>query len=115
MKVKSSSRGSVSVYELSGHLFGHPDGYAFLEEVRKKIREGASRVVVDMSAVDRIDSSGIGVLAAIVTSVGNAGGKSAFARISDQNWQLLEVVGLSRIIGNHPTVDAAVVAALGSK
>ena len=56
---------TIWVYTLSGGLFGSQEGYKFQNEVRSKVADGAKGIVIDLELVDRIDSSGIGILVAI--------------------------------------------------
>ena len=62
------------LYRLEGMLSGSTDSYRFQDEVREKIGSGTKMILVDLSGVKRIDSSGVGILVAIMWSASSAGG-----------------------------------------
>jgi len=95
------------VYTVSGHLYGLNNGYTFQDDVRGRVAQGARRVVVDLSAVDRIDSSGIGILASIMFSASQAGGGLVLAALPKRIEQLLSMAMLLDHIDRAETVDEA--------
>ena len=68
LTIEAKEQEQTAIYELGGDLYGDTEGYAFQEEVRKKIASGTRRLIVDLSSVHRIDSCGIGILASISIS-----------------------------------------------
>lgn len=91
----------------SGFLGGHAECYDFLEKIRMKIGDGMKRIVVDLADVDKVNSTGIGILAALLTSARNAEADIRFAGMSDHMWNIVCVVGLGRVIRNYPGVTEA--------
>jgi anti-anti-sigma factor len=96
------------IYTASGHLYGLNDGYKFQDDVRDRVAAGARKVVVDLSAVDRIDSSGIGILVTIMWSASNAGGGLILAALPERIEHLLSMAMLLDHIDHADTVDEAV-------
>jgi anti-sigma B factor antagonist len=47
---------------------------AFKQQVQEVVAAGASRVVVDLQAVDFVDSSGLGAMVSILKALGTQGG-----------------------------------------
>jgi anti-anti-sigma factor len=95
------------VYTVTGQLYGLNDGYKFQDDVRERVAAGARKVVVDLSAVDRIDSSGIGILVTIMWSASNAGGGLVLAALPDRIERLLAMAMLLDHIDHAGTVDEA--------
>jgi anti-sigma B factor antagonist len=95
------------VFSLKGSLFGSTDAYAFQQQVRDRIGEGASKVVIDLSGVDKIDSSGIGILVAVMWSASRAGGGMVLASIPPKVEKILEIAMLLDHIDHADSVDAA--------
>jgi anti-sigma B factor antagonist len=95
------------VYTLSGNLFGSPEGYGFQEEVRQRIVSGARRVVIDLAAVDRIDSSGVGILVATMWSASQAGAGLVLAALSPKVEKVLSIAMLLDHIDHAGSVDEA--------
>lgn len=98
----------IYVYKLSGDLYGTAEGYAFQEDVRTKVSEGNRRIVLDLSAVNRVDSSGIGILVALMFSAYNAGGGMVLAALQPKVKELLSMVMLLDRIEHADSVDLAV-------
>jgi len=101
------NEGGIVFAELSGHLTGHADSYEFLEDARERIAAGASKLVVDLSGIERVNSSGIGVLAGLISSAANAGASLRFAGIPEKVWNIMTIVGLTRVVKNHASVEEA--------
>ena len=96
------------IYAASGQLYGLNDGYKFQDDVRERVAAGARKVVVDLSAVDRIDSSGIGILVTIMWSASNAGGGLILAALPERIEHLLSMAMLLDHIDHAETVEEAV-------
>lgn len=108
MRYDVHEKDDVLYFELEGFLTGHADSYEFLEAAREKIAAGARKIVVDLAGVEKVNSSGIGVLAAVISSSTNAEAVLRFARVPDKVWNIMAIVGLTRVIENHGTVEEAV-------
>ncbi len=102
LTVRSEERGPSRVYSLSGRLYGTTGGYAFQEEVRQAVAGGGRRFVVDLSCVQRIDSCGIGILAASIFSVQRAGGGIVLAALPEP---VLRVLGLTMFLDHVAHAD----------
>ena len=90
-------------YKLSGWLYGTTTGYAFQEEVRKKVAGGNRRFVIDLSGVQRIDSCGIGILAAAIFSAQKAGAGVVLAALPDP---IKRMLGLTMFLDHISTSDS---------
>ena len=115
MKYSETEESGVSVYSLSGYLQGKPEGYAFLEKIRGKIAETDDRIVIDLDGVDRIDSSGIGVIATIVTSAEKNGAAIRLCNVKGRVHELLVMVGISKVVDCDLSREEAVRAILADE
>lgn len=87
------------VYHLSGALsYGEP-GNRFVAGVKKDLEDGRRSIVLDVSRLERIDSGGIGLLAAAVASARNAGGEIHLTGLNQRYHKLFRAVGLAGIFG----------------
>jgi len=84
----------IIVYTLFGYLYGSPHSYEFQEEVRGKIASGVSRIVIDLEAVEKIDSAGLGILASVMWSASQAGGGMVLAAVPPTVEKLLGIAML---------------------
>lgn len=72
------------------------------------VAAGKARLVVDLHAVDFIDSSGLGVLIAGLKTARQQGGDLRIAAAGDQVRAVLKLTNLDRILAPYATVEEAV-------
>jgi anti-sigma B factor antagonist len=81
---------------------------AVRERLLGLLRPGASRLVIDMSAVRYADASGLGALVSTRRRAVLLGGTLRLAALQPEVARVLTALGLSRHLGTYPTVQAAV-------
>ncbi len=108
-----SAHGDVTVLKLRGSLDASraPDLKA---EVVSIGDSGTKKVVVDMSTLALIDSSGVGVLISLFKRLRSAGGQVCFAAVQSQPKEVFRLLRLDRSLDLTPTVAEAF-AKLGAK
>jgi anti-sigma B factor antagonist len=74
------------------------------------IRERPARVVVDLSRVTYIDSSGLAVFVGAMQEVEDYGGRFALAGVQEKVRLILETSRLDQVLMTYPHVDAALAA-----
>jgi anti-anti-sigma factor len=97
------------VFHLSGMLRGSQASYDFQEAARDRLDEGTKRVVIDLSKVTMLDSTGIGIIATLITAAKEAGGRIGVAGATRRTEQLLQLVHILDFVAYGP--DAASVLA----
>jgi anti-sigma B factor antagonist len=102
----SASNESSLVTRLSGKL-SLETVHNFIQTLRP---EPAEHLVLDMSGVSFMDSAGIGALVSLFVHRRNAGKSFAIAGLTQQGNAVLQVAGLTKLLPNFPTVDAALAA-----
>lgn len=75
--------------------------------VLRVIGEGASRIVVDLSAIDFMDSSGLGALVGCLKSARQAGGDLRISAPSTQVSMVLRLSNLDRVLASFATAEEA--------
>ena len=95
------------IYRLTGKFYGSPPCYEFLETVRDEIRAGYRRIVISLSGLEKINSTGIGLLAACYTSLKNVDGTLVLVGASDRFQAMLEVVCLWDMVEHHENENDA--------
>ena len=103
----TESEGHSTIYTLSGRLYGSTEGYAFQETVRQRVAAGANRIVIDLSGVESIDSSGVGILVTVMWSASRAGGHLVLASLSEHVRQVLGLALLLDHIDHAESVGEA--------
>ena len=81
MQIHVSDHEGVAVVALQGDAMGGPDGTALMEHIRALRSDGQTRFVVDLDGVERMNSSGLGMLIGALTIVRNAGGDLRLANV----------------------------------
>lgn len=97
------------VYRLSGDLFGSESAYAFQDAVRETLSVPTRRVVLDLSGVEHIDSSGVGVLVTLMWSASQSGSVLALASLPATVERVLGIAMLLPHIAHASTTDEALV------
>jgi anti-anti-sigma factor len=96
----------------NGNLVTKLNGKLSLETVSTFIQtmrqEPATHLVLDMSGVTFLDSSGVGALVSLFVTRQHAGKKLALASLTKQGLAVLQVSGLTKLIPAYATVDEAI-------
>lgn len=111
MLVELEQRGEVCILRLHGRFATGQDS-AYLRSKTEEIKNaGYSKVLADFSQVSYIDSTGIGFLIGIYTSVlKNAEGRFALANLNRRVRDVLELTRLANVMPIYPSEDAAIAA-----
>lgn len=83
-----------------------------VEELEERVVDlvdgGSHFLVIDLSQVARIDSSGVGSLVSALRNCRDSGGDACLAGPSEHLRKVLEMMGLLQVFEIHPTVEDAV-------
>jgi anti-anti-sigma factor len=101
-QVQGSENGNL-VTRLNGKL-SLETVHTFIQTMRQ---EPAKHLVLDMSGVSFLDSSGVGALVSLFVSRRNTGKTLAVARLTNQSQAVMQVSGLMKLIPTYPTVEEA--------
>jgi anti-anti-sigma factor len=111
MLVEFENQGDVCVLRLQGRFATGQDS-AYLRGKTEEIKNsGFSKVFADFSQVDYIDSTGIGFLIGIYTSVlKNAEGRFVLANLNRRVRDVMELTRLANVIPIYPSEQSALAA-----
>ncbi len=101
--------GEVTVLAVAGEV----DVYTapkLREKVIELVNDGRTRIVVDATEVDFLDSTGLGVLVGALKRVRSANGDLNVVCTTERIRKIFEITGLGTIFGLHTTVDEAIAA-----
>jgi len=108
MKIKERIENHVAILALSGKMMGGPETTALHDHVKGLINDGITKVVIDLGGVKWINSSGLGVLMAAMTTLNSAKGKMKLANITDKVESLLMITQLMRVFDTYESIDRAI-------
>ncbi len=108
MKIKTSEKYGAVVIELKGNVMGGDDTKDFNELLHKLVDEGKINIVIDLSEVKFMNSSGLGMLIGGLTTMKKANGTLKLARVTEKIESLLIITKLVTIFEFYETVEEAV-------
>jgi anti-sigma B factor antagonist len=100
---------SKNVLPLEGEIDLHVSP-RISEKLAEMIKAKSSRVIVDLSRVTYIDSSGLAVLISAMQDVEEYGGRFALAGLQENVKTIFETARLDKVFLMYPHVDAALAA-----
>ena len=108
MKTKLLEKYNAVVVELKGNVMGGEDTKEFNELLHKLIDEGKKKVIVDLSDVKFMNSSGLGMLISGLTTMKRENGSLKLANVTEKIESLLIITKLITIFESFDNVDEAV-------
>ena len=108
MKIKTTEKYGAVIIELKGNVMGGDDTKEFNDLLHKLIDEKKIRVIIDLSAVKFMNSSGPGMLIGGLTTMKKADGFYKLANVSDKIESLLIITKLITIFEHYDSVDQAI-------
>ncbi|NUN10564.1 MAG: STAS domain-containing protein [Ignavibacteriaceae bacterium] len=107
MKLKVIEKYEAIVIEIKGNVLGGPEAAEFSDTLKKLLGEGKKHIVLDLSEVQFMNSSGLGMMISGLTTVRNGGGIMKLANVTDKIHSLLMITKLITIFECFDSVDEA--------
>lgn len=108
MKTSSRNVSGVEIIELQGKITIGSGDSQLRDTISQKLTEGKDRILLDMSGVTTIDSSGIGELVGSYTTVTNRGGKLKLLHLPPKVTDLLQVTQLITVFEVYENEQEAI-------
>ncbi|MBD3383740.1 anti-sigma factor antagonist [candidate division KSB1 bacterium] len=108
MQIKEQLKDDVAVLELKGKLMGGPETMAIHEKIKELIGRGHNKVVINLSKVAWMNSTGLGALMSSLTSLKNADGDLKLVGVTEKVKSLLMVTKLITIFDHFDTEEQAI-------
>lgn len=107
MNISTRELNGITVVELEGSVLGGPDAAALNEVLHGLAEKRKKRVILDLGNVHTMNSSGLSMLIAALTTLKNAGGTLRVAGASEKIENLFVITKLSTVFEMHPSVKKA--------
>lgn len=107
MKMVEEERGSVVVIRMNGKLLGGSDVEPFRKSIKDFVAQGRNNILIDMSNVSWVNSSGLGMLIAGYHTVRSAGGRLKLVGVNQRIEQIFMVTKLHTIFETYEEEAAA--------
>ena len=108
MELESYDDGAVTIITVRGDLVIGDAETTFKKTVTRLIEEGRVNLLVDLSSVGFLDSSGLGALVRALTNTQKEGGQTKLLNAGPQIRKLLQMTKLDSVFEIHEDMEAAV-------
>jgi anti-sigma B factor antagonist len=97
LDIQQHDREGISVLDLKGRVTVGPEATALREKVSALQAAGTKNVILNLAAVDYIDSTGLGALVICATSLRKGGGNMKLLNLNRRNLELLVITKLATV------------------
>ena len=97
----------ITVYEISGRLNLGNSLLTIESGIKKLIDQGTRKLIVDLTEVNYIDSSGIGMLVTCAGHMEHSNGRMRVAGASGTVSKAFSIVHMERIMPLHDSIEEA--------
>ena len=101
------SKEAYTLINLSGILIAPNQSGELIEEFEETIAEGTLNVIVDLSGIETMNSTGLSVLISILTKARNAGGEAVLANLPEKVNELMVITKLYTVFTVDESIEAA--------
>ena len=108
MTITEQVHDKVVVLALKGTFMGEPEATLFQEKKFQLLEENRSKIVLDLSELTLINSSGLGSLISALISTRHKSGDLRLANVSKLIDYVIQQVNLGKIFKIYKTVEEAV-------
>ena len=108
MKYSVKEQQGISVISLDGSMLGGPEANSLNNELHHLIDHGRKSVIVDLTKVGLMNSTGLGLLIGGYTALRNAGGRLCLAGANENIQTLIRITKLNTIFLSYPTLEKAI-------
>jgi len=109
LRMATQIHGNVVVLRCRGRIVFGDEGAVFRERVRSELT-GTSKIVIDVSSVDYVDSGRLGILVRLYIAAKNRGGDIKLVSPSQRFQRVLGETKLNGVFSMYKTVDEALAA-----
>jgi len=108
MKLNTLEKDGIVVLEPKGKIMGGPDATILHDKLHEYIQQGKKKVVIDMSKVEWMNSTGLGILISGLTTLRNNQGELRLANVTGKIQSLLTITKLITVFEAFDSVEDAV-------
>jgi len=109
MNITQNVHEDIVIIGLDGDVMGGPEAVKLNTEINNLLDSGSLKAIIDLGSVNRMNSSGLGILINAATTYNQNGGKLKLANPSPLVQNLLTITKLDSIFDAHSSVEEALV------
>ncbi len=103
-----SEQNGVVIIALSGKIMGGPEAGEINEQINNFIDKGKINIIIDLKHVEWMNSSGLGILIGVITTLKNNNGKMVLTNVSERILNLLKITKLINVFEIEQDFDSAI-------
>ncbi|MBL4654396.1 MAG: STAS domain-containing protein [Bacteroidia bacterium] len=107
MKYTIENKNKIIIINLEGNLINEYENKGLLDEVDELISNKISFFIIDLSKLENLNSSGLGVLITILTKSRKANGETYITNVSEKIKQLLIITKLNSVFNFAENIEDA--------
>lgn len=107
MKIKEKVERNVAILTVAGNMMSGPETNELHEKVKSLMGDGIKRVIIDLSKVKWMNSSGLGTLMSCWGSLSKGGGDLKLAGATEKVKSLLIITQILQFFENYENVERA--------
>lgn len=104
---KKRPSADIGVLELKGRLLMGNDSRQIEWSVAEFLKEGVKKVIFDLSGLDSVDSTGVGILVMCHAKLQKVGGSLRIAGTRGIVLDILQMTHLDRLVKFYPSTEEA--------
>ena len=108
MAIEVIEKENVVIMKPNSTILGGPDAIELNEEIHQQVRNGKNNYLLDLSAIELMNSSGLGILISNLTTVRNQGGDLRLVHVSEKVEHILKIARISSVFTIYNDLDEAV-------
>jgi anti-sigma B factor antagonist len=114
MKFKSRNVDDITIFDLKGGLEGGPDSYAIKDAIKSQIETGGRKFLFNMDGVGYVNSTGIGIITSVYSTITNAGGHMKICNANSKVSKVMMITKLLEVFDSYYAEDEAIKAFRGA-
>ena len=107
LTINERQAGDVTVLDMSGKITIGEGSVALRSAIRRLIEEGKKKILLNLSQVSYVDSSGIGEFVASFTAIGREGGQLKLLNLTQKIQDLLAITKLLTVFDTYDDESSA--------
>ncbi len=107
MNFVEKKMGGTPVFEIEGKVMGGLNSLALQDRLKGLISSGEKNIILDLSRVEWINSPGMGIMLASLTTIRRNGGDLHFVGLGERIAHYFKITKLDTVVRIYPTRDDA--------
>jgi anti-sigma B factor antagonist len=108
MDLEIQEKKGIQIIRVLGKTLGGPDATQVSEKMHELINAGKSKLVIDLARVERMNSSGLGILIGCLMAVRKQQGDIRLSHLNEKPKELLRMTKLNYVFEVFESEDAAI-------